>query len=407
MFETEQIIDDPSRGRRAKFVDHHKYYVQRINPSYDEYTSGANRYDLSGPGAHWFSWGYYGHNIDRDQISITWQKDERTMLREASEKFYSENEVDNLLNIVESPQLVSYTRSLYDLIQSGIKAAVNPRKLLTSLRNNNSSSALREDLLRRGFKKSIKTISNLHLGYAFGVAPLVSDMRKLSKATASYKKQLAQRIKAAGTEQSVHVRCSGVVEDHLVPGNNGFDVGYCTGPDLGGYWTTTPQGDAVRTVSVKGIRTVRYSQDIFSRLDNLIARFGVTGPASYAWERIPFSFVVDWFVDLSGVLTSLDNALTGNTKKISEITVSEKFKVSCPVKHVRINASNTSIYDGSQVAFVKLSSYTRKSVSPSISIGASGRFGKKQAFLTGSLISQMAANLSAKKVQAIKSLGLR
>jgi hypothetical protein len=68
-----------------------------------------------------------------------------------------------------------------------------------------------------------------------------------------------------------------------------------------------------------------------------------------------------------------------------------------PIIHERINATNTSIYDGKQVALVTLSSYTRKPVDTNISIGSAGRFGKKQALLTGSLIGQMAANLKARR----------
>jgi len=48
---------------------------------------------------------------------------------------------------------------------------------------------------------------------------------------------------------------------------------------------------------------------------HLAASMGLTNPLSWAWEDIPFSFVVDWFVDIGGYLNSLDDmlglALTG------------------------------------------------------------------------------------------------
>jgi hypothetical protein len=399
----EVIIDDVStKSRSMKHVEHYQYQIERAKLDFDEYRSGDRRYDLTGNNAHWQSWGQYAGDLTRRNIRIIWPKDERTLQREAEDAFYQLNEVDNLLNSVEAPQLVSFARSLYNLVQQGIRVAVKPRKALQGLRNNNRSSALREDLLRRVARDSLKTITNIHLGYAFGVAPLISDMRKLSKATATYKKRLQRLAQTAGTEVSVHRHCDGVVQDYLVPdtSTNTLPTGYGTGPDLGSsYWSTKPKAIVVpvRTATVRGIRNIRYSQDVFTRLDSLIHRFGVTGPASFAWERIPFSFVLDWFVDLSGVLNAVDNALTGSSKRITGSCCSDKWEVLCPIIHERINSINTSIYDGQQVAQVRLSSYTRKPTAPGISIGASGRFGKKQALLTASLVGQMAANLKAKR----------
>jgi len=241
----EVIMDDvSSKSRSMKAVEHYKYSLERAQLDYDEYVSGSHRYDLSGPNAHWQSWGQYAGDISSRNLRILWDKPERTLVREALDAFYQLNEVDNLLNLVEAPQLVEFSKSLYSLVQQGIKTAVNPRKTLISLRNNNSSSALREDLLRRISKQSIKTATGLHLGYAFGVAPLISDMRKLSKATASYKKRLQRLAQTAGTEVSVHRHCGGRIEPFLVldPNTGSLPTGYGSGPDLGKYWSTVPTG---------------------------------------------------------------------------------------------------------------------------------------------------------------------
>jgi hypothetical protein len=53
---------------------------------------------------------------------------------------------------------------------------------------------------------------------------------------------------------------------------------------------------------------VKYRSQIFSAIDAFLSRFA-TSPASLAWEKVPFSFVVDWFVDLRGVMRTLDTAV--------------------------------------------------------------------------------------------------
>jgi hypothetical protein len=43
--------------------------------------------------------------------------------------------------------------------------------------------------------------------------------------------------------------------------------------------------------------------------DNFLARHGMLNIAALGWELIPFSFVVDWWVNVGEVLQSLDSAL--------------------------------------------------------------------------------------------------
>jgi hypothetical protein len=151
------------------------------------------------------------------------------------------------------------------------------------------------------------------------------------------------------------------------------------------------------TCTVRGVRENKYFGDFFQKLDFLASRFGSVGPASFLWERIPFSFVVDWFVDLSGVLNYLDNALTGNTKKVKEACISTKWDVIAEIYKLRYNTSLTSSVDGAQIAQCRLGFYHRKLVDPHVSVGLNVRFGKSQASITAALVAQMAANLRSKR----------
>jgi hypothetical protein len=61
---------------------------------------------------------------------------------------------------------------------------------------------------------------------------------------------------------------------------------------------------------------------------DLPARFGLTNPLTVAWELLPFSFVVDWFLPIGGYLSQLDTPLRvthlggtyGRKRKVHEQT---------------------------------------------------------------------------------------
>ena len=52
---------------------------------------------------------------------------------------------------------------------------------------------------------------------------------------------------------------------------------------------------------------VRYKPS--SDFNNLLSNFTSLNPASIAWELTPYSFVVDWFVDVGGYMRSMETAL--------------------------------------------------------------------------------------------------
>jgi hypothetical protein len=103
----------------------------------------------------------------------------------------------------------------------------------------------------------------------------------------------------------------------------------------------------------------------FSTLDpTSMANFTSLNPASIAWELVPYSFVVDWFLDIGGYLRNLETAmLYGSNFKdgyitrviAGEITESSSF-VDVGPDYEKLS---TSVYNGSfsQVLRSPLSSY--------------------------------------------------
>jgi hypothetical protein len=122
----------------------------------------------------------------------------------------------------------------------------------------------------------------------------------------------------------------------------------------------------------------------------MMSRFGVTGPASFAWEVIPFSFVVDWFLDLRSITNSLDNLLTGSQKKIVDICLSDKIRFT---DVATLQSGYNPSTQGNEMGRVVNSVYTRNPVTSYNKVGLAGRFGKKQASLTAALLYQTVANM--------------
>lgn len=70
-------------------------------------------------------------------------------------------------------------------------------------------------------------------------------------------------------------------------------------------------GTDIRTINVRH-GSVRYQLDVLYKLsDSRLQQLGgytSLNPVSIAWELVPYSFVVDWFVDVGGYLRNLESA---------------------------------------------------------------------------------------------------
>jgi hypothetical protein len=383
--DVDDIVDDPDRkNRNAKEVLHTTRLLRRAGSNVDTYTVPPYKYvttDIGGNSAHWRTWGPYG-DIFPENIQVNWDMSDHDLILQAKHDFFQQNDVDTLLNAIEAPDFVSGLKSVYNRVNVPVYSRTIPIK----------------QLMRRS-KNLLGFVSGGYLYYGFGIAPLVADMNKVSKAGASYSKRLKKTLETAGTAVSVHKSCAGQLSSVLTNGNGlPLPAAYAPSPDGSSSWHAAVNAtfQPKKIVSIRGIRNHKYSSPIFGKLDDLMTRFGSTGPASLAWERIPFSFVVDWFVDGSDVFDQLDNFLTGSRKKIVDATISYKWQCSAgAIKHV--SGTTTSGVDGVQTAVNELSYYYRKPIDPSLSTGLSGRFGKRQIGLTAALLGQMATKLKLKR----------
>lgn len=379
--ETSVITDDLSPSRGTKLVDHESVLYNLINPTSVVEETADTSYTYDGPNVHWWSWGNYGA-LSSANIAVSYPQSVPALRSQAVHAFMNANEVDSLLNIIESPQLIGSVRSLKDLVFRA--------------QNGKLGDALRFIGAPKNTKKGSKTlkatdISNLYLMWQFGFAPLISDMRKVMKSVKTIKLDMDRAVRRAGKPYSTVAASNGSLSLVNLGGFSGYSATEPGTPN-GTYWHPSLVGYAHRRVGVRGIRTHSYNSSTFQKLDYLMNRFLSPGPISLVWERIPFSFVVDWFVDLSGIVDTLNNTLTGSTRKVNDCWESEKMVAQINVYKHRTSAWSTSL-DGSVTRSLKVVKYHRGPLEHVNSTSFSGRFGKKQALLSSALLHQLVANL--------------
>jgi hypothetical protein len=163
--------------------------------------------------------------------------------------------------------------------------------------------------LRRGdYKKVFKTlklppkqlrgtISNRWLELQYGWMPLLQDLHgTVEELQASFARPRTRKINVRATAEEREIR------DHQ---------GWI--PALQRYGKT----DSYAKTTVKVVAYLRQESLTSSRL-------GFTNPVNLAWELLPYSFVIDWFIPIGDWLNSLDAAI-GLDGIIGTVTTKTKY----------------------------------------------------------------------------------
>lgn len=146
-----------------------------------------------------------------------------------------------------------------------------------------------------------------NLAYQFAVRPAISDAKKIANLLEGWRSLVSDLIRQAGVLQRRHY---------------GRPVDLFTLPAATTRASYTHQNMATTVVSrhefisrPKYHATMLFTYDavalqgLLGKLDGLIHAFGVNRVASIVWEAIPFSFVVDWFVNVGDMLANLEDRL--------------------------------------------------------------------------------------------------
>lgn len=170
-------------------------------------------------------------------------------------------------------------------------------------------AALAREAAKRRKRRVIKNVLQTPIGtqasrdyllVRYGLAPTVSDMIGALDALAfGLNRPLVKRTSKSASSTT---KSANQINQSLYPGD---------------YRYFTYEGNT------KAVAYVEWYPD---DLSNQMNRLGLTNLPSLAWELVPFSFVVDWFLTVGSTLQSLD-ALTGAGRKSCTATKREKISM--------------------------------------------------------------------------------
>lgn len=159
------------------------------------------------------------------------------------------------------------------------KAGMDLYQAFRDLKRGRPFSKLREEMNRDGFSSYA---GNKWLEFIYGWAPTVSSAYEVADVLAE-KWQNGSIIKGK-------VKAS-VRKDNAYPLNKLAGV------------------DGLVVASCKTTCKVFYQYTIVDKKLVTLSQLGFTNPAAIVWELLPWSFVIDWFVDVGGYINRMDYAL--------------------------------------------------------------------------------------------------
>lgn len=137
----------------------------------------------------------------------------------------------------------------------------------------------------RSFRPS--ELGNRWLEYQYGWKPMVSTIYGLAKEAVTPPKEGLMRLKVRSSGSSTR-------EKRVLHDTPGI--------------FTTPFGSSVAVSTLKERVELGVTIDLKPSVLNQLAQISSLNPASIGWELLPYSFVVDWVVDIGGYLRAAETA---------------------------------------------------------------------------------------------------
>lgn len=174
-------------------------------------------------------------------------------------------------------QIIAGLKAAKRLDIKGIETALKAGKVLETSRYR-ATEKFRDKVDRNKRREAPKAASNLWLEYHFGWEPLVKDIYEAVKVLSS--NPPAQAVVGFG-------------KYHELFGSSGSPQPYVA-------WTYSDY-----------IAKARIQADVYVSNPNLALanQLGIVNPATVAWELVPFSFLVDWFIPVGKLLDSWTDLL--------------------------------------------------------------------------------------------------
>jgi hypothetical protein len=324
------------------------------------------------------------------------QVDEISLLQDLLDRA-SGQIADHALNLAELHQLPLGLKGLRSLALPSQKSWKKFQRALIKAKGHNGlplTGDFVKDLKRLNrapegivLKGLASKVANAHLAYKFGIAPLLSDIEKTWRFVKNSNAKLSKYQKNKPIRLSKKFPVTGLFNDTV--------QGLFT-PVNGKYlWESKPSlgqfvGECVYVLTLKP--NLQGPRSLLGPLNDLVNRFGPSGPTAFAWELVPYSFVVDWFVDLRSVLRGFDTLFGVNPFKIIGFTRSVRWHATAYMDATNRETDYSSIISWPAAEF-QWKYYMRSIVKPRIQFRSNIRFGKNQLLLSASLITQFLLRL--------------
>lgn len=281
---------------------------------------------------------------------------------------------DHALNLAESSQIWPSIKTMANLLPVIGYNWQDIRKLYRNFRTNKVGTTLR---------RSSQAASNTLLAYQFGIKPLLDDLVN----TIKYASRLDADVKKKRNAEPTRVSRTATLP--LL-----FDDSPETDFTINGVkcFETTYKGTMLGSPTIRYVLVTKpdagYYSNAFALLSTLAQRFS-SSPASFAWEKVPFSFVVDWFVDLRGACRAIDGLLGVKPLNIVSFTRSYSYELFSSCSQLgKTPCGGQALYDD-LAGTVRFKHYERSVVTdePTWPVWKP-HFGKTQAAETAALITQ-------------------
>jgi hypothetical protein len=222
----------------------------------------------------------------------------------------------------------------------------------------------------------LKSAGGGYLAWKFGVSPILQDMMSVHRYLPKIRKDMD------GLRNQEARRYSRMAE--LAASSSS--------PTLDTYQNVEWEGKVIEPPRLRYVLVVKpntkYLSPAIAAADAFLSRFA-TSPASLAWELVPFSFVVDWFVDLRGVLRAIDAAIGFTPYQIVSFTRSFSYHLSNTFQAEFYSPCDSSVIQMYPKVSLEFKHYERSLVSELGFLPAwKPHFGKNQAAISAALIIQ-------------------
>jgi hypothetical protein len=145
------------------------------------------------------------------------------------------------------------------------------------------------------------TGANSFLTYEFGIAPFLDDLEKLASLNRSVNKRLAylRKTRNKPTRLGHYKRNAFTLDREEIPYDEGF-------PGWHGLIHTHGSCQTILRAGCKFTHNIDWLDSVHGKMRAFGSALGLGNPIKAFWEALPFSFFVDWFVDVGGMLDNLD-----------------------------------------------------------------------------------------------------